>query len=179
MQHAQILRRELEDLLVASIRFRGQPEDVWAKFEQVRAAVGARAAGPGIVIEHGFDPETGSDLEVCVPVSEAVTADGITCRTLPGGPWLTITHIGPHQGEQGTLSTWRVLGAYIRDHCIGIAEDPMREVYLEGPETHGDDTSQYVTELQAPLTAAALDRGPGRRTGSAGGAGSPYRRAVR
>jgi effector-binding domain-containing protein len=151
MQHAQITCRQLEDTLVAGIRFRGQYEETTQGFERIRAAAGTRAVGPGIIIYHDFNPETGHDLEVCVPVCEIVEADGITCHTLPGGPWLAITHIGPYQGDQGTMSTWRTLGAYIREHCVGIAEDPMREVYLEGAETHGENASRYVTELQVPL----------------------------
>lgn len=148
MQHAPIIRRQLEDILVASIRFRGQTGEIARKFEQIRTAAGTGAAGPGIVIYHDLNSEIGHDLEVCVPVSEAVKADVITCHTLPGGPWLAMTHIGPYED---TMSTWRVLGAYIREHCVGIAEDPMREVYLEGPETHGENVSRYVTELQVPL----------------------------
>ncbi|MBN1564356.1 MAG: GyrI-like domain-containing protein [Anaerolineae bacterium] len=146
--HSHITRHELEDTFVASMRLRGQVEDIAPRLAQIRAAAGARAAGPGIVIYHDHNPDIGHDLEVCVPVSEAVAAAGITCHVLPGGPWLGITHIGPYQD---TLATWRVLGAHIREYCIGIAEDPMREVYVEGPETHGDDTSRYVTELMIPL----------------------------
>lgn len=148
MKHAEITRRQLEDIQVASIRFRGHYEEIPQRFEQIRAAAGARAAGPGIVIHHGYNLENGHDLEVCVPVSAVVDADGIICHTLPGGPWLAITHIGLYQD---TTSTWRLLVAYIREHCVGIAEDPQREVYLEGPETHGENASQYVTELQVPL----------------------------
>ncbi len=151
MQHNEITYRELEDILVASIRFRGPYEEVAPRFEQIRAAVSTRATGAGIVIFHDFNPESDHELEVCVPISEVVDAAGITCRVLPGGPWLAIIHRGPYQGNQGTLSTWRMLGVHIREHCIGIAEDPMREVYLEGPETHNDDVSQYLTELQVPL----------------------------
>jgi|GEM_PF-294797 len=177
MKHAQITPRQLEDILVASLRFRGQAEEIASKFEQLRAAIGSHATGPGIVIEHDSTPETGHDLEVCVPVRTVVEGEKLTCRTLPGGPWLTITHIGPYED---TPATWRVLGAYIREHCVGIAEDPAREVYLEGPEIHGENTSRYVMELQVPLMlprwiadlADGLDRlvGVEARTAVLGGA---------
>jgi effector-binding domain-containing protein len=146
--HAHITRKQLENTLVACVRFRGKYEEVMQRFEQIRALVGARATAPGIVIYHDLNPDIGHDLEVCIPVSEVIDADSIKCHTLPGGPWLAIRHIGPYQD---IMATWRTLGAYIREHCVGIAEDPMREVYLEGPEIHGDNTSRYVTELQVPL----------------------------
>ncbi len=148
MKHAQIAHRQLEDILVASVRFRGRAEDIAPMFDQLRAIVGPHAAGPRLVIYHDLNPAAGDDLEVCIPVDTALDVPGITCRTLPGGPWLCITHVGPlHEMSD----TWQVLRGYVRDHCVSIAEDPAREVFVEGPETHGDDASRYVSEIQVPL----------------------------
>lgn len=153
-EHGRMVRHELDDTLVASLRFRGQREDTAPAMQRLRHIVGSDAAGPGIVITHDVNPDTGRDIEVCIPVKRRITADGITCRVLPGGPWLAITHVGPQDfddAEYGIMATVGQLVAYIREHNVGIAEDPTRIVWVEGPEIHGADEARYVTEVQTPL----------------------------
>ncbi|MCD4686037.1 MAG: GyrI-like domain-containing protein, partial [Anaerolineae bacterium] len=153
-EHGRIKRHDLDDTLVAALRFRGQREDIAPAMQRLRDAAGSQATGPGIAITHDVNPDTGRDIELCIPVSQRITADGITCRVLPGGPWLAITHIGPQDfddAEYGIMATVGQLVAYIRQYHIGIAEDPSRIVWIAGPAGPGTNKKRYVTEVQPPL----------------------------
>jgi effector-binding domain-containing protein len=143
-----ITRKDLDNALFASVRFWGQREDIPTHFEPLAEAVKPYAQGHMIRMIHAQHPEKGLDIEVGLPVSQPVNTGAIKTRTLIGGPMLCTLHVGPPE----TLSdTWGPMIAYIREHAIGIAEDPVRTVQREGPAEHGDDTAQYVTEIQVPL----------------------------
>jgi effector-binding domain-containing protein len=86
---------------------------------------GAQPAGPPYVRYHTFG-ETETDLEIGVPVVEAVAGEGrITAGELPGGPAVTTWHLGPHDKLGDAYAR---IQAWLKDH--GREPDgPAWEVY--------------------------------------------------
>jgi len=116
---------------------------------------GARAAGPVFVRYHTFGAEE-TDMEIGVPVAEAVAGEGrIAAGELPGGPTIATWHIGAHNrlGEAyGRLAAWR-------DEQGREAAGPGWEVYYwldpsrEGGTADASDPSSWRTQLVQPIKA--------------------------
>jgi effector-binding domain-containing protein len=70
---------------------------------------GVTPAGPPFVRYHTFG-ETETDLEVGIPVAQAVAGEGrVAAGELPGGPAATTWHLGSHDGLAGAyarLGSW-------------------------------------------------------------------------
>jgi hypothetical protein len=60
------------DLFVAGIRFRGDYADIRQRMTQLFEAVQPHITGPLMCLYHALDPASGHDLEVCIPVAQAV-----------------------------------------------------------------------------------------------------------
>lgn len=136
--------KQVEDLLVASIRFVGQTAKIPAVFDKLFAAVGDKINGKPLVLfypshELGDD----DDVEVCVPVSEKVETDEIKSRQIEGEKFITTVYHGSHDTDAADAA-WNDLFAYINEHDIKV-QSPAREVYLEW---NREDPSKNVTELQ-------------------------------
>ena len=161
--------RTVEDILIASVRFWGQPDDAPAHFQALCEPIRPYVNGPMIRLYHAYDPARGYDMEVGVPVSQPITRNDIQTRTLPGGPMLCARHTGPLEDFPQTR---QAVIDFIRANAVGIAEHPSYTIWLEGAETHAADTARYVTEIRLPLLwprwleqmAAGLDRHVGEDT---------------
>jgi effector-binding domain-containing protein len=71
---------------------------------------GAQPAGPPFVRYHTFGA-TGTDLELGIPVVEPLAGEGrIASGALPGGPAITLWHLGAHdhtlRDAYGRLRAW-------------------------------------------------------------------------
>ncbi len=158
-----INHKKIDDMLIASIRFRGQYEEIPKYFDKLYEQVKPYVSGKGIFLHHYFDESLGEghDFEVCYPVRQAVETEEVKSRVLEGGEMLYAIHIGPHgpRGAAGSLSdTWRKLWAYMGKHEIIPDSGPRREVYLEDTQEHKEHTEQYVTEVQLPYAFYRMAR---------------------
>jgi effector-binding domain-containing protein len=145
--------RQVGDMLIASIRFRGEYDEVPQRFGQLYEQVQPYVAGKAILLHHYFDESVGAghDLEVCYPVSQPVETEEVKSWMLEGGQMLCALHVGPlgTRGEPGSISdVWQKIWDYARQHEIIPDSVPRREVYLEDAQEHGDNTAQYVIEAQ-------------------------------
>jgi effector-binding domain-containing protein len=109
-------------------------------------------AGPpiGIYYDEEFR-ERDADVEVAVPVIGAIPeGDRVKERELPAIEEMAcIIHQGSYEtvgGTYGQLMAWIETNGY---RMVG----PVREVYVQGPES-GGDPSTYVTEIQLPVEKA-------------------------
>lgn len=143
-----IIRKKVEDQLVAGIRFMGQSQDIPEFFTRLESAVGGHAAGKPIFLFYWGHLGTDIDVELCLPVHHPINAGKVKSRVLMGGQMLTLQQRGPYERIP---ESWRSLGRYMKERNIGWGNGPGREVYLEGPEQHGDRAEEYLTEIQAPL----------------------------
>jgi effector-binding domain-containing protein len=141
---AAISRKQVPEMLIASIRYRGKYEDCGPYFEKLFSQVVPHEAGPALCLYHDHGNAEGVDIECCVPVKQPVTAEGITCRTLPGTEVVTLIHHGSFDGLAGA---WDILGAHVKQAELAVAP-PVREVYTSYDPA---DPSKAVTELQIPV----------------------------
>ena len=93
----------------------------------------------------------GVDLEVCMPVAQAV-AEAESChgRLVPGGPAMQTMYRGPWD------DIWQAYAAVLAQIARGGHEvcGPVREAYLVD-ERDTDDPSQYMTEITLPVQPIA------------------------
>jgi effector-binding domain-containing protein len=146
--------KEVADMLIASIRFRGPREMIHRHLEKLHQQVQRYVNGKPLCLYHGGNARDGYELELCLPVSQPVAVRQIKSRTLEGGPMICATHTGPYgpPEAEGSLSKfWNRFYARLREKGVGLAEGPPREVYLESRLQHGEDAQRYVTELQEHL----------------------------
>lgn len=146
----KVTRKQIEDILVASIRFTGQVSRIPAVFDKLfalLAAAGGKMNGnPMVLFYPSYELGDDDDVEVCIPVSEKVETDEIKSRLIEGGDLIATSYHGPHDGEAAEAA-WNDLFAYINENDIKVRA-PSREIYLEWDK---DAPENNVTELQFPL----------------------------
>ena len=150
----QLSTKEVPDMLVASISFRGQRQQISSYIHKLYQQVKAHIKGEPLCLYHGGSSEKGFEMEICFPVSQPVKGEEIDSRILEGGWMISTLHHGPYTvpGQEGGLSrSWKEFYALIRGRNIGLAEGSPREVFLESALQHGEDAHKYVTELQEYL----------------------------
>jgi effector-binding domain-containing protein len=150
----EVTRKKVDDMLVASVRFVGQPPEVGNYFRKLVEHVEPHIVGKGLTLYHGGSAEDGYDIEVCFPVSRPVNEGDVTSRTLEGEKMLCAVYHGPYRSDDDEKcigTTWKKLWGHTERHEFGVTEGPYREVYLEDDIDHGDDVGKYVTEIQIPL----------------------------
>ena len=135
-EHNLVTVKYVGDMLIASIRFRGEYDEAPQRFEQLYEQVKSYVTGKGILLHHFFDQsvEPGQDLEVCFPVSQPVETGEVKSRVLEGGQMLCAVHAGPpgKRGEPGSISdAWAKIWSYLRQHSVIADSVPRREIYLE------------------------------------------------
>lgn len=144
----EVERLQIKDQLIAGIRFRGQYTEIADYYLALREVVGDRAIGGGFSLYYDQDYDNGHDTEICLKITKAfapttVTVNGkevtISCRTLEGGDFLSVTHLG-HANTLGYL--WAQIEQYAVDHCITFG-GASREIYEY--EDFTDDRKQVTT----------------------------------
>lgn len=144
---SEITRKQVDDMLIASIRFRGEYEEAGENFGKLEPHCEGLVCGPPFCLYHyGTSTKGNIDIEVCFPVIQAVEANGVKSRILKGGQALSILHYGSYQKLP---ETYKKLFDYIEKKCISV-QDTEREIYVEW---HPDDPEKYVTEIQVFLDA--------------------------
>lgn len=142
----EIVVKEIPDLLIASIRFKGKYQDVTPAFTSLFRNYGRYCMGApfSLYYDHGYK-EDGADIEVCLPIRTGVEIDGINCRKLAGGKAVTTIHKGPYE----TIgSSYKIIIDHLSEnqHQYHL---PQREVYLKGPGMIlPRNPKNYVTEVQ-------------------------------
>lgn len=145
----EIIIKEIPDILIASIRFKGKYQDVSEAFRNLFKNYGRYCNGtPFSLYYDNAYKEDDADIEACVPVKTAVEVEGIKCWKLPGGKAVTVIHHGPYE----TLGqSYQVIFDHINENNRQIRL-PHREVYLKGPGMIlPRSPKKFVTEIQMLL----------------------------
>ncbi|MBN1858413.1 GyrI-like domain-containing protein [Candidatus Bipolaricaulota bacterium] len=153
LQFSMVLKR-IEEKNVAVVRrtIRGH-SDAQRGLAEMRAVLKDSAVGPGICLILGRTDGGELDVELAVPIDSGVVAPPFEVRALPAIAMFSAVHQGPYQdGGDGepVRTTAQELSRFIAEHALLAGDDPVRYVYLEGPETHGNDAANYLTEIQFP-----------------------------
>jgi hypothetical protein len=150
----RFIRKHVEDVRIASIRYLGDLAEVPARFAELRKTVEPYIAGDALRLLHWTLPTGKSDIEVAYPVSQDVNVGPAKTRTLVGGEILSVCHEGPlapPEAENSLTKTARPLYTYAVEHEYLIAEGPFRLVYLEEGDELKQTTEEHRVELQVPL----------------------------
>lgn len=141
-----IEEKEVDTLLVASIRTKARYEQVGEYFAKIGKAMGRHINGKALTLYHDAEyKEDDADIEPCMPVRKGKDAEGITVKELPGGICVSLIHKGPYDELGRSYS--KVLD-YIKDKGYKSVL-PSREVYLKGPGMIlRGNPKNYLTEIQ-------------------------------
>ena len=142
--------KELEEVLVAGIRWKGRYADTGKALHQVGKLAGRFIRGKPINLYYDAEyKDELADIESCFPVREMKGSGALVLHQLPGGRCAHLVHRGPY--EQLGRSYAEIM-AYI--HKKGYeALLPIRETYLKGPGMiFRGNPRKYLTEIQIMIS---------------------------
>jgi DNA-binding transcriptional MerR regulator len=144
-----VVEKDLEDLLVAGIRFQGNYAEVGQKFSQLFKVCGRYIAGrPFSLYYDGEFKEENADIEACLSVRRPVKAGPVRSRLLEGGRAVAVLHRGPYESLGGS---YKLALDYIHAKKLNLRL-PSREVYLRGPGMLlRGSPKRYLTEILIPV----------------------------
>jgi len=136
-------------MLIAGIRMKGKYCECGAGFSRLGKAVGRHICGKPLNLYYdGEYREDDANFEPCFPIRKEVTLDGVSVRTLPGGPGLRLMHRGPY--DQLGRSYAKIL-RHANERKLNLVL-PSREVYVKGPGLiFKGNPKNYLTEIQLPF----------------------------
>jgi DNA-binding transcriptional MerR regulator len=152
---SEIMVKNLQDLLITSIRFHGKYSDLTDMITTLYEHARSQAAGRPFCLYYDEQAmEDHADIEVCIPVLHAVEDDMVHSRVLPGGQAVTVLHTG--EFEQ-LWRTYKVIIDHINSNNLNVLS-PSRECYLKAAsELITVPPSQYLTEIQFLLQPSDAD----------------------
>ncbi|WP_043646829.1 MerR family transcriptional regulator [Nocardia thailandica] len=116
------------------------------------AAAGATPAGvAGATYSTEFFRSDGGLVTAYVPVATSTgvrVPDGLRLGELPTRRFAIAVHTGPFEDFD---RTYGALGSHVAEHDTVLADEPVRERYLVGPDRTPDPT-EYRTEVCWPIT---------------------------
>ena len=137
---------QLDDLLIAGIRWKGRYDESGAYFGKLYKAMARHACGKPLGLYHDPDyVEEGADIECCVPVRKGSDTGDIKVYKLTGGKAISLLYKGPYPDIGRAYE--RVFG-YAKDKKL-VLKTPSRLVYRKGPGMiFKGNPKNYITELQ-------------------------------
>lgn len=141
---------EVKDMLVASIRYKGRYEQVGEYLGKIFKVVGGKALSApfSLYYDESFKEEN-ADVEVCVEVKNPINKGDVSTKTLKGGKFVSILHIGSYE----TLSSsYKAISDYITKNKLN-SKTPSREIYLKGPGMlFKGNPGKYETQILIEIT---------------------------
>lgn len=157
---APITTKTFDDTLVAYVRFEGQYADVAGYMERLAAAVGANDAGPYMVLFYDGPEVPVHDIEICVPVTEALETGDVKTRTFPAGTYARTVHLGSYDTAG---DSWMRLGSFVHKNDLG-AEGPGMEIFLtHDPKNAANNVLEILLPVSRPVEAVLEEEGPSSR----------------
>lgn len=140
--------KNLEPLLAATMRYRGDYGSCGKYYGQIAKAAKSKIAGTPFNMYYDEDYSPEAEIEVCYPVSSEVSGTGIVTKRLPGVKVLTTVH---HGSYSKIGQAYKALLDYAAEHgykCL----IPSREYYIKGPGmVFRGNEDKYVTEIAVPI----------------------------
>lgn len=141
-----IEEKEIEPLLVASIRMKGKYSDCGSGFAKIGRKHGRYICGKAMLLHHDNEyHENDADFEAAMPVKKGESSDEIQVYELPAGKCLSLMHLGPYD-ELGR--TYEKILKHAKSKQIEYVM-PTREIYHKGPGMiFKGNPQKYLTEVQ-------------------------------
>jgi DNA-binding transcriptional MerR regulator len=138
--------KELPEVLVAGLRWKGRYDETGRAVQQVAKQAGRHIRGKAMNLYYdGEFREEDADIETCFPVSGMEASGKIAVHRLAGGKCVFVVHRGPY--DQIGRSYAKLI-EYVQEKGYEV-DPPSREVYLKGPGMiFRGNPRNYLTEIQ-------------------------------
>lgn len=147
-KNLEIRERDVSDIWMCGIRYQGAYADIGTRFSALFRKTGRYMSGKPFALYYDCEYRENADIEAAVPVRKEVSIDGIDCRKLPGGRFVSIVHRGAYEGIG---EAYKALFDYLSAKSL-VARAPVREIYLKGPGMiFPRDSAKFVTEILIPV----------------------------
>lgn len=139
---------EIEEVLVASIRFTGKYQDLQTYVPTLYKAVKNNKTGHHFNCYYDEACVENADIELCLPIKKIIDDKNIFVKKLPKIKALRTRHYGSYED---LYLAYSALFEYVNGHGLDILI-PSREVYIKGPGMiFKGNPANYVTEILLPL----------------------------
>lgn len=148
----EVGEKDLEDLEVAGLRWKGRYSETGKAFQQLGKLAGRFVNGKPMNLYYDTEyKEEEADIETCFPVRKMKESGAVSVRVLPGGRCAYLVHQGPY--EHLGRSYAKIMGYIEKKGYQSLL--PSREVYLKGPGMifRGNPRS-HLTEIQIMISKA-------------------------
>ena len=143
----EITKKEINPILVATIRYQGKYKDVGNYMGELYKAVKGNAEGAPFCCYYDTEYREEADIELCIPVKKNVTDGRVGSKTLPGVKAISTIHHGSYSGLN---QAYKVLMDYGNENHIKLLT-PSREIYIKGPGmVFKGNENNYITEIILP-----------------------------
>lgn len=143
----EIQRKEMGQVLAATIRYQGKYNEVGKYIGEIYKAVKANGTGEPFCCYYDGEFKEQADIELCVPIKKAVSEGRITSRTLPSIKGISTLHYGSYDGLN---QAYKALMDYAKENQIKLTT-PSREIYIKGPGlVFKGNENNYITEIILP-----------------------------
>lgn len=150
-----VMIKEVKDTLVAYVSHQGPYQEcdrAWDTLLATLAPEGLLGGSAKLIGVSYDDPETVAPellrYEACISVDKTFsTSDEIAFKTIEGGQYAVLTHIGPY--ENLNQSYQQLFGQWLPTSQYDSADKPCFEVYLNDPES--TEPEDLITDIYLPL----------------------------
>jgi DNA-binding transcriptional MerR regulator len=144
----EISERNVDEMWMCGIRYRGAYGDIGTCYAELFRKVGRFCIGKPFAIYYDCEYREDADIEAGIAVRKEVTVNGISCRRLSGGRFVSVVH----RGSYDTLGiAYKALFEYLSGKGLKVV-GPSREVYLKGPGMiFPRDPRNFATEIMVPV----------------------------
>ena len=140
--------KEIQNIKVASIRFKGGYSDVGKYIGKIYKAAKNSACGEPFNCYYDNEFKEEADIELCVPTSKLISDRSVEAKELPKIKALSIIHKGSYDELN---KTYKALLDYAKENnykCL----TPSREIYIKGPgKIFKGNPNNYITEIIIPI----------------------------
>lgn len=142
-----IEKKEIQKMLVASIRFTGRYSDLDKYVPMLYKTVKNNKDGKHFNCYFDKEYVENADIELCIPIKQRIIDTNIECKILPRIKALHIIHYG---GYDTLYLAYRAVFQYANAHNLEILT-PIREIYIKSPGMiFKGNPDNYITEIIFP-----------------------------
>lgn len=140
--------KEFPAVLVATIRFKGNYDDMGEYIKAIFKAVKNNVAGSLFSLSYDSEYKEETDIEICLPITKSIDDITISVKTLPAIKAISTTHKGSYVSSN---LAYKALLDYANEKKLQL-RIPSMEVYVKGPGMifRGNENN-YITEIIMPI----------------------------
>jgi DNA-binding transcriptional MerR regulator/DNA gyrase inhibitor GyrI len=142
--------KQVEEIQVAGLRWKGRYADVGKAFQQLGKLAGRHIRGNPMNLYYETEyKEDDADIETCYPVGDMKQKGELIIHRLPAGRCVCLVHKGPY--DQLSRSYAKVMD-HIQKKKYQVLL-PIREIYRKGPGMiFRGNPKNYLTEIQIMIS---------------------------